>query len=63
MSREGFGPIQGTMQRRGKVKYDVSRGRVTMCNIISNKTELSQGQTEQILMMPKVLNDEGSFSR
>jgi hypothetical protein len=43
MSRKGFGPIQGTMRHREKAKYDVSRGRVTMCNIIGNRLELSQG--------------------
>jgi hypothetical protein len=43
MSREGFGPIQGTIRCKGKAKYDVSRERVTMSNIIGNKTELSQG--------------------
>jgi hypothetical protein len=38
-----FGPIQGTIRRQGKAKYEVSTGTVSMCNIIGNRLELSQG--------------------
>jgi hypothetical protein len=43
MSREDIGLIQCTIGCNGKAKYDVSRGRVTIWNIIGNTSELSQG--------------------